>query len=424
MSEDTPGRALRAVLDAAEDAAPVDAVEAVTERLGAVLGATDVSFLMSDLTGRALVRLGDPSRAGSSPLPLQAHAPASEAIRTQTVRVLPLEGDRDRWQVHAPVTERGEVVGLLQLTLPGEPDAATVAEVRATAHALAFVVIANRRHTDLFEWSQRSTPFTLSAEIQRRLLPAASTCEASSFSLAGWLEPAASVGGDTFDYSVARDVLHLSLTDAMGHGVGAALTATLCVNALRLARRGGAGLVEMAQAADAALLEHDGPGPQPSEGFVTGILGRLDLRTGVLSLVNAGHVQPLLVRAGKVVELGLAADLPFGLLPGSGYRASEVTLRPGDRIVLLTDGMLERNAEHLDLDAQVAAAAPLHVREAVRALADAVLRQTGGTLEDDATILVVDWFGDHASPRSTSAGADTARASHTLEGGPQGRAPR
>jgi hypothetical protein len=53
----------------------------------------------------------------------------------------------------------------------------------------------------------------------------------------GWLEPAASIGGDTFHYSLGRDVLHLSVTDAMGHGVASALTATLCVGSLRNTRR-------------------------------------------------------------------------------------------------------------------------------------------------------------------------------------------
>ena len=92
-------------------------------------------------------------------------------------------------------------------------------DVARLAHLLAFVVIANRRHTDLYEWGQRTRPLSLSAEIQHRLLPGPQTCEAGAFTLAGWLEPAAGIAGDTFDFSLARDVLHLSLTDAMGHGV-------------------------------------------------------------------------------------------------------------------------------------------------------------------------------------------------------------
>jgi hypothetical protein len=110
------------------------------------------------------------------------------------------------------VTERGEVIGLLELALPGRPEAATTGEIARLAHLLGFVVIANRRHTDLYEWGQRTRPLSLSAEIQHRLLPGPQTCEAGSFTLAGWLEPAAGIAGDTFDFSLARDVLHLSLT--------------------------------------------------------------------------------------------------------------------------------------------------------------------------------------------------------------------
>jgi serine phosphatase RsbU (regulator of sigma subunit) len=131
---------------------------------------------------------------------------------------------------------------------------------------LGFVVIANRRQTDLFEWGQRSTAFTLPAEIQRRL-PAAFTWEAGAFTLSAWLEPAASVGGDTFDYSVGRDVLNLSMTDATGHGVPSALSATLCVESLRNTRRRGGSLLGQAVGANLALFEH---ATASAENFATG----------------------------------------------------------------------------------------------------------------------------------------------------------
>jgi hypothetical protein len=102
--------------------------------------------------------------------------------------------------VRAPVTQRGEAIGLLEIALPAAPSETTVRRVSRAAHTLAFVVIANRRRIDLFEWGQRTTPFTLAAEIRRRLLPEAFTCEADSFSRSAWLEPAAGVGGGTFDY--------------------------------------------------------------------------------------------------------------------------------------------------------------------------------------------------------------------------------
>ena len=87
-----------------------------------------------------------------------------QVVRTQQVMVR--ASDRSRlgfegvalWWVLAPVTERGEVIGLLEFLLPERPSAETVREIRSLAHMLAFVVIANRRHTDLYEWGQRTRP--------------------------------------------------------------------------------------------------------------------------------------------------------------------------------------------------------------------------------------------------------------------------
>jgi serine phosphatase RsbU (regulator of sigma subunit) len=415
------------VLEAAEAASPVEAVAAVARELGQAFDAVSVSFLIADLSGRALVRLAHvPLRHGSlepgerraedesaTVLPFDG-GPQEQAIRTQTVQVSRPDagGDElaDLWCVLAPVTERGETIGLLELYLPGEPDPEAVAEIGQLAHLLAFVVIANRRHTDLFEWGQRTRAFSLSAEIQQRLLPEARSCEAAAFTLAGWLEPAASIGGDTFDYSLARDSLHLSLTDAMGHGVDAALTATTCVAGLRGARRRGMSLLEQARATNSALVEHT----DARDDFVTGLVGRLELTTGRLELVNAGHVSPYLLRGGAVTTLELAIDLPFGLFADSGYRSTVVQLEAGDRLVLVTDGMLERNVASLDLPGAIREGADLHPREVVRALADSALVAAGHALLDDATLLCLDWHGRHDASRNAVSGAEPERASDPL----------
>ena len=405
---------LNGMLTAAEDATPVEAVEAVTRELAAALGARSVTFLIADMSGRALVRLAHIAADGPSTgrrdgnevatvLPFDG-GPQERALSSQAVQVI--AGD-DGWTALAPVTERGEVIGLLEIHLPAEPTQATLAELGRTAHALAFVVIANRRHTDLFEWGQRTTQFTLSAEIQRRLLPASFTCEGGSFTLSGWLEPAASIGGDTFDYSLARDTLHFSVTDAMGHGVASALTATLGVGSLRNTRRAGRSLVEQADAANTAVAEHAGR----QSTFMTAVLGRLDLTTGVCALLNAGHVPPMLVRDGTAELLQLPRNFSLGMFAEATYRAGEVALQPGDRLAIVTDGMRERTAAGLDLPARLVALGELHPREAVRALADAVLDVAGPTLADDATLLVVDWHGRHGEPRNSRAGADLAHAS-------------
>jgi serine phosphatase RsbU (regulator of sigma subunit) len=290
--------------------------------------------------------------------------------------------------VRAPVTVRGDAIGVLELRLPDPPTSDVLTEVAEVAHAFGYVVVANRRYTDLFEWGSRTAPFTLAAEIQRRLLPGAFSCDAHEFSLAGWLEPASTVGGDTFDYALDRDTLHLSVTDAVGNDVNAALLATVLVSSLRNGRRRGLDLAEQVAAANDALAAHS-----PLGEFVTGQAVRVDLDTGTTTVVNAGHPFPILVRDGRVAEVPLHIDLPFGLYPGTPFALQEIALRPGDRILFVTDGVLDRNSEHVDVPDVLARTATLHPREVVRELSDAVIAATGGELKDDSTVLCLDWRG-------------------------------
>ena len=173
------------------------------------------------------------------------------ALATQSLVVEP---GADGTRVFAPVTNRGR--GHRRAGAP--PRRATRTSrcwprSRSPRTPWRTSIIANRRFTDLFEWGQRSVPLSLAAEIQHRLLPGAYTCEAGQFTIAGWLEPAGNVGGDTFDFALERGMLHFSLTDAMGHEVAAALLATLMIGGLRNARRAGVGLAEQARLASEGL---------------------------------------------------------------------------------------------------------------------------------------------------------------------------
>ncbi len=403
---------LRSLLERVESAAPIDAVSAVADQLALLSEATEVSFLIADFSGHALVRLSTAERTpegtrtrgpeAAETVPLEGTVYAG-VLRTQQPEVTVT--DRGVRMV-VPVTDRGDAIGLLELVLPEPPDERVQADIRAAGHALAYVIIANRRHTDLFEWGQRTTPFSLAAEIQRRLLPAAFTCEAGQFTLAGWLEPAATVGGDTFDYTLDRDALHVSITDAVGHEVGASLLATLLVGSLRNERRRGLPLGEQVHNADLALAENAAPGQ-----FVTGQVMRVDLHTGRAQVVNAGHPLPLRLRDGRVEEVALDVDLPFGVEPAWPYRVQEFPLEPGDRIVFVTDGMLERNAAELDVATALAGSAELHPREVVHALGTAVMRATGGELSDDATVVCLDWYGGPPRARDSHSGAGRGLAS-------------
>lgn len=413
---------LARLLMAAEEASPADAVAAVTGELRRALGTGEVRFLVADAAGNALIDHLDSAVRED----LNTTQPG-DAWRSQRLRV---DGERSR--AYVPVTVRGDAIGVLVVALPhgalrtrsaAAPDGVVLrdgvaAQLGAAAHALGYVVIANQRHTDVFQTAMRSTPFSLTMEIQRRLLPSAFVCEGGAFTLAGWLEPSASAGGDTFDYVASQGRLTASLTDAVGHDVTAALLATLTVSALRNARRRGATLAEQAEAAHQALVTYADDGQ-----FVTGILLEVDLPateedTGTAAtrapgvgatvrVINAGHPGGLLLRGGEVTGVVPAADAALGIGPG-GFVEQEMHLLPGDRLLMMTDGMYERSAAAFDLQGFLRDSADRHPRNVAQDLSRAFLDATGGNIKDDAALLLLEWHGG-TTGRHTFGGADLAR---------------
>ncbi len=400
---------LRSLLAAVEQAFPVDVVDVLSRELANTARARHVALLIANFSGSALVRLshlehtgrafdGHNERAESVPLAGTAH---EDVLFTQTPRVLERSDD---WLVLVPVTERGDAIGILELSFAEEPVARLLAYLIAAAHALAYVLIAARRHTDLFEWAQRDVPFSVAAEIQRRLLPSAYTMEAGPLTLAGWLEPSHDAGGDTFDYSLDREYVYLSLTDAMGHAIDAALLATLTVATLRNRRRALVSPAEQADAAGERLRTH----AQPHQ-FVTGLLMRIRLSDGGAEVVNAGHPSPFLLREGEIVHLDVNVQPPLGV-DHAPYAADEIRLRAGDRLLLITDGYLDRNARRVDVEGILAATRDRHPRQMIQELARNLLEVTGGNLQDDASAMCLDWYGP-AGIRGAAGGASQARTS-------------
>ncbi len=378
------------LLAAAEAAPPGESVDVVAHDLQKRFGAARVSFLFVDLVGQRLVRLTAPGAdAADSEEPVDLQGSVYDRVLQSQRQLVEPDGQGGR-RVITPVTNRGDCIGVLEVTLQSADDT-VLRQVRDAAHALAYIIVTDRRFTDLYHLGRRTTETSLAAEIQHQLLPSAPCCEAAQFTLAAGLVPADDIGGDTYDYTLDRDTLHLSVTDAMGHDTNSALLATLLVGALRRSRRSGCDALLQAEHAHQALLRH-------SRGLATGQLFCIDLGTGLCELVNAGHPRPLLLRDGTVEEVALSVNLPFGVAAPTPYRLQEMQLRPGDRLVLLTDGMQERGAAAVDLAELVRDSRPLHPREAVRSLTAAVLEACHGHLRDDATVVILDWHGVNRRP--------------------------
>ena len=272
-------------------------------------------------------------------------------------------------------------------------DAEFDVRARRLAGLLAEMVMTKRVYGDTIEKTVRTQQMSLAAELAWRLLPPL-TFGTERLVISGSLQPAYDVGGDAFDYAVDDGIAHVAIFDAMGHGLQAGLLASVALAAYRNARRADLPLTDIVRRIDAAVGDAFG-----GDRFVTGIVGTLDLRTGVFTRVRAGHPRPLLLRENRVVK---ALQCPPTLPLGVGVLeigVCEEQLEPGDRVLLYTDGVTEarsadgeffgvdRLGDFAGRESASGAAAP----EMLRRLTQAVLTHQEGQLQDDATLLLVEW---------------------------------
>lgn len=232
---------------------------------------------------------------------------------------------------------------------------------------------------------------TLARTIQRSLLPA-------SLPEDGWLRACGSsvsslqVGGDYFDVTqVTADCWAAVVADVSGKGVASALLASLFQGALITATDVPQALARRVERLNRFLLDRTG-----GEKYAT-IFYSLAHSGGTLNYVNAAHCPPMLVRKSGAIETLDATGMPVGLIEGADYEVRTISLEPGDKLVIYSDGVTEamNPAGELFGRKRLRDAVTAHAAGTCRAVHDAIQDAVaafteGAAQSDDITVLVLE----------------------------------
>ncbi|WP_241833312.1 PP2C family protein-serine/threonine phosphatase [Streptomyces caatingaensis] len=397
---------LEDLISAAHMAMPVE-LSSLLRRGAALLGLDNALIYLVDLQQRHLVPLDERHPT----LPVEGTL-AGWAYRTVSLRVTDAD---DGVLVWAPLVDGSERLGVLAVR-SASLDGARLRRSRMLADLLAMAITSKRAYSDWLVARTRTAPMSLHAEMLRAFLPPRTIGNSECVSTAV-LEPAYELGGDAFDHAVVKNVLHTAIFDAMGHDLSSGLTTSVAMAGARNARRSGADLPDLVGTVDEALAQW-----LPDQ-FCTGVLCELDVSTGVLRWINCGHPPPLLIREERVIDHALAGGpqppmgLPFRLAP-VGRRVRETVLRPGDRVLLYTDGVTEARSEggeEFGLDRFTdfiirSTASGQHPAEVLRLLIHAILDHQHSDLRDDATILLFEWRPrGHRTDQTRTSATSTGR---------------
>jgi len=379
---------LRSLLHASHLMSPDDLAATVAAH-ARMLGVRETVLYLADYEQAVLQPLPGAGVPERQELPIERTLAGRAFRRVEVVHSVA----ENSYRLWLPLLDGVERLGVIELVLAGEPSDEQHDELRAFVSLVAELTVVNDAYSDVFSRLRRRKTLSLAAEMQWELLPPMSF-GTDRVVVTGGLEPAYDVGGDSFDYALNGRTMDLLVIDAVGHGLPAAVLASVAISAYRHARRNRLDLPDIAVEIDAAIATQIG-----ASQFATAVLARLDIGTGRLRWINAGHPEPLIVRGLSLVRLPhCPPSRPLGL-QDSKPNYCETRLEPGDRLMLYTDGITEARSprgeffgEQRLADFISAAAAAGHpAPETVRRLMRHLLSHQADRLQDDASIVVLEW---------------------------------
>ena len=231
----------------------------------------------------------------------------------------------------------------------------------------------------------------LATEIQQRFQPSGPPV-VEGYEFQGISFSCYEIGGDYYDFIERHDgKMLVALGDVSGKGTAAALLMSSLHAAIHGQIAAKRSLDETITSVNEYLAENT-----PANRFVTLFIAELDPATGEVRFINAGHNPPLLARADGTIEQLESGGLPLGIMPFSEYEAGTVQLRPGDALVIYSDGVSEAN--NLDEDEfgmeRLSAVIRANVTASASGIRDKVesaLSEFTGTAapNDDITLVIV-----------------------------------
>jgi hypothetical protein len=221
---------------------------------------------------------------------------------------------------------------------------------------------------------------TLIAALQPETLP-----RAAGVRLIARYEPAESrLGGDWYDvFRLADGTVGVAIGDVVGHGIEAAAQAVRLRRSLRGAVLEGFG-------PGATLLALNAEAVRTGEGMAgTMLYATLDPQGRRLRWANAGHLPPIVAGAGVARRLPIASRPPLGAMPVDAWTEEEIVLEPGARVILYTDGLIERRDELIDdgIERVITAAG---TEPGLEAVCDAALAAAPRPRRDDIAVVALE----------------------------------
>jgi sigma-B regulation protein RsbU (phosphoserine phosphatase) len=297
-----------------------------------------------------------------------------------------------RSELAVPIVSEAGVIGCLNV----ESDAAAAfsdddAELlQFFASAAALSIEKALLHRQVLEKQRIEHQLSVAREVQFGLLPGAPP-RLAGYDMAAVNLPTHAISGDYYDYvPLDKQRLGLVVADVSGKGIPAALIMATFRAALRTELRRRAELHAVAARLNRAVLEF-----RDAARFVTAVACVLDTASGRLSYVNCGHNPPLLLRGSGARETLSLGGSALGLFAEERFEPGTAELRPGDSLVLYTDGVVEpANGTDVEfgverLEAAVRAAQGRPASEALRSVIDATRAFSGRDAYDDDFTLVV-----------------------------------